>query len=683
MAKKIKLPDNLDHDAFYLRVSTEYKNALDFRRPATANWQANEDLLYAKKPKSLSKRSNIMIQLAHGFEDTLLAKVKNPPIVNFLPTEKADEQKARKVSALWQIESSAVNADWEYKDVLTKKLGITTGRAIFKIYSTAEPYRHYLEPIDTYDFLIDPMAGGMDIERANYCGQDNIFKTKYDLENNDSYDQAQVKELIAALPDPSASSNQTNQSIDNEYNEKRNRFATLGFDIERYNTQYEGIYKLVEWYTYIDGEKWYVLFSMDRKKIIKSMKLSEIITSYKEGMQPLYPFETWAYYPDIFNFWSPAPLDTVRELFILRNIVINQIIDNNEAKNKPMKSYDPNIYNKPGLLEYSPDRLIPVKSGGDPEKGLFIHTTPDLYNPKEMSDILEDLTGKITGVTAAASGAADDQNGKVGIYYGNQQEIAGRMSLFELSYTRCFIRLGCKYVNGLKEHLNERRAIKMIGSDGVEWDEISSDDLSEFDITFTGGVTQAKNDAIKAKAKIDFMNGLMQNGNAAQLINLKFAIENGATAAGLSADDAKRLVTKDNGNGKMISYAQRDIEKLLLIEKPNTPLRADTDYLNEILEFQYDNQLTPEQDAAFTEYIDSALPTVVQNMVLRARKELALKGQLPVPGQPPVPGTPAAELQQLGDQAPAPGSGPALTPAGADGAQASETSNIIKEGYPQ
>src|ERR1035437_7200782 len=215
---KIKIAD----EEILLQVEREYKNALDYRRPRIKDWHANEDMLYGRKPITLSKRSNIDLRLMKGFEDTLLSKIKNPLTIKFGPTEDADVRKAKKVTALFELETSPTKQNWKYKDLLGKKLALPSGRCITKIYATAKPYKHHRDPIDHYDFLIDPLSGGYDIEIARYLGQDNIFKSKYDLQKNKTYIKSNVTKLVAET-----NNNETNVT-DNQYQEKQNRLAIVG-----------------------------------------------------------------------------------------------------------------------------------------------------------------------------------------------------------------------------------------------------------------------------------------------------------------------------------------------------------------------------------------------------------------------------------------------------------------------
>lgn len=645
---KITIEEKLDSlritdEELISQVIKEYDNALEFRQPRIEDWHANEDMLYGRKPKTLSKRSNIDLRLMKGFEDTLLAKIKNAAIIKFGHTEEADLRKAKKITALWELESSPTKQDWEFKDLLQKKLALPTGRAIDKIFAIT-PYKHFREIIDSYDFLIDPMAGGYDIEKARYCGQYNIFISKHKLQNNKKYDKARVEELISSY---SESGNPIN---DNDNKEKANRFAILGLNTENYNDTKDGYYKLVEWYTTVEGKRWNVLFNRERRIIIYKKPLVELIGIYEDGEDnPLYPFSSWAYFPDYFNFWSQSPMDIVRENFQTRNIVINQAIDNNEAKNKPMKAYDPNIYKDPSKLEYQPDRLVPVANNGDPARGLFIFPANDIYDPKVLNDMLEDIAAKVSGITPAGQGQ-EVKDQKVGIYYGNQQEVASRMDTFEKSYSRANMRNALLYLNGLKDHLDEEMAVKMIGENGVEWDKITKEDLTEFDITITGGSTEAALNALKAKQKAEFVARHLVN----QIINQKALTEADAVNSGFSPDEIRKLFDKDDATDEMLSKASQDIQKLLEGEKLLPYLKANTAYMQKILDFMMDNDMTPAQDKKFMAYLVQLQPIAIRNMVMKAQFELARQGKLPTPNLPgqtppatePLPNTPGGTISQ-------------------------------------
>ena len=625
-----KIP--LTDEEICTRVDLEYLNAFEFKKPNISEWHENENLLYGKKPKTISKRSNIMVQLMAGFEDTLLSKIKHPVLIMYKPTEEADTIKARKVTSLWELESSVSHEDWEYKDLLTKKSAMVSGRGILKIYAMY-PYSHKLDPVDHYDFLVDPLTNGLSLESARYLGQDNIIKSKWELEANSDYDQSKVKELIAAYSETNS------ESPDNPDMQKSNRFAVMGMNYSDYFQAGDPSYKLLEWYTTILGVRYCILLDKEKRIIIKKRKLESITGSIKKA-QPFWPFESWAYYPDLFNFWSPSPMSRIRELFQLRNVSLNQMFDNNESKNRPMRSFDPKVYTNPGLLAYSPDRLIPVAAGRDPSKGLYTFQAQDIIEPEQFDQILEKLAGKITGVTPSGAGLSDKE--KVGIYYGDQQEVEKRMTLFEISYNRAHLRLGQKYLKYLEDRLDSNISIKILGEDGVEKNDITQEDLGDFDITITGGLSKASMDALQKKQKNDFLKAQAQN----PLFNKKFQLRLGLALNDFSQDDIKSALEPNEIDEKQSIRASEDIQKILLGKKIRPYLKAEIVYMQKIFDFIYEKEMKKEDEDKLIEYLDIVRPIVIKNMVNKARSQMALRGMLQVPaefaqeGVPPVDGAP-------------------------------------------
>lgn len=647
--EKLK-PVQISDEDLIKQIENEYKNALDYRKPRITAWHANEDILYGKKPATLSGRSNVDLRLAHGFVTTFLSKIKNTPKITFKAKKPSGIKKAKKVTAAFELETDPTHQDWAFKDLLDKKLATVSGRSINIIYATSEPYQHHREPVDHYDFLIDPLAGGYEPQKkARYWGRDNIFRSKFDLENNPKYNKEEVRDLIASYSE--------NQAIeaDNEYREKQNRLAVIGLDVNNFTPQKDGIFKLLEWFTTIDGERYYIVCSLDKKKILYKGLYKEMVAMHGKDTQSQWCFTSWAYYPDSFNFWSEAPLDIVRENFQSRYMVINGALDNNEAKNRPMKSYDPKTYKNPALLKYQPDRTIPTAEGKDPKTGIYIHPVNDIYDPVELDNKLENIGAKVSGITPDNQGQAD-QDQKVGIYYGNMQEVADRMTLFEMSYSRDNILKAQLYLNGLIDRLDEPMAIEMIGPDGAEWDELKQEDLDDdFSVVIEGGTASAQLDAIKQKQKADFINRNIKNPQ----INQKSLTEQDALISGFTELEVKRLTQPENTTDDMLTRASADLEKLMKGEKVNPYLKADTAYLQKILDFYSDNNLEDTQNQALMDYMDALQPIVIKNMVFKARKQAAMQGALPVPGMPgdpetpeqePLPNTPGGTIDRASEQ---------------------------------
>ncbi len=626
---KIEWPED---EEIIRRVELERSNAIDYRAPFVNDWHENENLLYCRKRKTLSKRSNVMLPLAAGYEDVLLSRLRTPITVIFEGVESGDTRKAQKVTSLFEFETAVTREDWEFKDVMTKKLAIVSGRGINKIYAEY-PYRHRLDPVDHYDFWIDPLVNGMNLESARYLGQDNIIISKPQLEKNKSYDQEKVKELLGLFPDNNA------PAPDDENSDKGNRLFAQGATLQNFTQSGEASYVFTEAYTQINGIRAYVLYNRDKKVIIKKTELENITGFLKDEKQAFYPYESWAYYPDLFNFWSIAPLTRVREMFYLRNVSLNQVFDAGESKTRPMRAFDPKTFPDASKLIYNPDALIATAGGRDPSKGIYTFEGTSINDPASVDWILESLTNKITGLNSGAT-ATETSTQKVGIYYGNMQELEKRMTLFELSYNRFHLRLAQKYLSFAKDRLDKVEAIKILGTNGVEYEDITQEDLVDFDINITGGVSKVNEDTLSKKAKADALAQLAMS----QIVNQKVRVELALGIVGFNKDEIKRLLDSSIVDQNQLTRADEDIQKILLKKKFRKYLKADIQYMKRIFDYVYDHDLSKEDEDKLLKYIEEIQPVVVRNVYLRAKQELLQKQiEMSMSGKPgPAPDSPAA-----------------------------------------
>ena len=170
--KKVDIVDKLK-----LQALEEIRLAREYKRNRIKNWNKNEDLYYGRKRTSneTEARSTVAIAQAKavGFVNTILSKIDNPLVFKYKEGEIADMKRAKIMNALREREA---NKDrWNFKDLLGKKQGVIYGRSINLYYASNEGgYKSHLEVIDAKDFLVDPGAGGYDIEQAKNLGWYNV-----------------------------------------------------------------------------------------------------------------------------------------------------------------------------------------------------------------------------------------------------------------------------------------------------------------------------------------------------------------------------------------------------------------------------------------------------------------------------------------------------------------------------
>src|SRR5574343_1539125 len=155
--------------------------ARTYKQGKVKNWQKNEEMYYGKKTASSEARANVELGRMQEFVHTLLSKVKDPFIFKFTKRKESQLKRVTLLNSLKEYDRD--KNDWDIKDLVANKQCIVYGRAIFS-YTAAdedEVYDSQLENVDVYDFLIDPSAGGIDLEKARYMGNYGVIKCREDL----------------------------------------------------------------------------------------------------------------------------------------------------------------------------------------------------------------------------------------------------------------------------------------------------------------------------------------------------------------------------------------------------------------------------------------------------------------------------------------------------------------------
>lgn len=574
-------------------------------------WHKNEDLYYNKKIKLDTDRANVNLNEAQSFVQTFLSKINTPYSFKFLKWEEADLQAAKVVNAI--KDKDAKYDDWAQKITDARTQMIIYGRYIMEYHADSiDGYCAHLSNVDVYQFLIDPSCGGQDIEKAYYMGRGNILKSKKQIKEwmkRGLYLKTEWEQLL------SGSGNFAEQT--EEDRESDNRYISVLTQARvRENPD---VYKFWEWYTTYEGERYYLLLCESGGKAIRVEKLEDIFAS---GM---YPFFTVAAYPDLTEFWTPSPLDGVRDAIIAKNISINQMLDNAEAINRPMRAFDVWAVENPLLLKFRKDGLIPVKSGFNVQQAIQSLPVIPLTTSLQVYDKLDTITSTQSGVTNGARGNAAEE--KVGIYEGNQANAADRFALIQDSEARGQKRFAELWLAGLDEHMTGKMAIEMVGLDGVEYTEVTKKDIKRgksFDIIIqTAGSEETMQTTIK-RNKLTFL----QNNKQNPLLNQQVVVETEASIAGFNQDEIKAMLSKDYWEAELMSECARDIQNIISGKKVQPNEYANTAYAQKLLDFMRDNSenLKPEVYGKLVIYMEEIQPIVMRNMARNLNKELIAGG---------------------------------------------------------
>lgn len=589
-----------------------------YKQGKVKNWQKNEDLYYGKKSAPLESRANVDLGQMQESVHSWLSKLDSPLLFKFTKRKNSQLKRVQRLNALRAID--AQTGDWDIKDLAGKKQASIYGRAVYSYYADSidGEYQSHNDNVDVYDFLIDPAAGGLDIERARYLGDYGIVLDKEELIQG-VRDGIYIRSEVKKLKDGAGNA----MEMTEEETNKRNR----SFDTSITSPTKEAAittdkFKFWRWGTTFEGERYYLVLNETGATAIRVEKVVDLFTPTKETPRGAWWYWSWAPYPDLTEFWTPAPCDYVRELLMAQAVSINQMLDNAEQINKPQKVVDTGAVENLAELKYRRDGYIKVKSGFDVTKAVQFIRPPSIQTPIDVFQILEDIKMKASGVTAATEGA-EKVNGKVGIYKGNQENSADRFGLVNRSYAFGYKRLAKLYEIGVRDNLTKKVAIDMIGPDGIETEMVGKRDIFHKDDQF-GVMVEASNAEEQAseneqQAKMAFITMTttpMSPFGAIQ--NPKKAYEIAAKVAGFDDDTIKQLLdTSEYGNAEMIAEADRDIEDLLDGKQIKANKAANLAYKQRFVDYLLDHEedMSHEQFMTIATYITSLEEIVIGNAV--------------------------------------------------------------------
>lgn len=599
----------------------EIEFARSFKQGKVKNFKLNEDLYYGRirKDTSNAARANVDLGEMAGNIHTTLSKIDNPLTFKFIKRKVSQLQRVKLLNALKAIDSKTNN--WDIKDLAGKKQALLYGRAIYSYFAdSADGYKAHLDNVDVYDFLIDPAAGGLDIERAMYIGDYGVVKTKQELKDGvkaGDYLRTETQYLI----DGSGNSTERPQEEVNKQNRTQDQNVwKLTKEIGN-----PDLYKFWRWFTTYEGERYYLCLCESGGQAIEVCKLDE---KFKSG---LWPYWTWANFLDLTEFWTPSQADYDREVIMAKATSINQMLDNAEQINKPQKVVNVGAIENLAELKYRRDGYIKVKKDFDVNRAVQTISVPSINTPIQVYQLLDGIQEKSSGVTSASKGVSEED--KVGIYEGNQAEVADRYGLLNKSYAFGYKRFAQLYEAGVREHLVKKVAVDILGPDGVEVKEVSRRDLfrtgDEYSVTVESSNAELALSEGEKRQKIAFLSAqaaIPTMPGQKPIQNQQKAYEIQATIAGFDEETIRQLQdTTDFGDADLMSEAERDIERILDDEKVTPNQAANAAYKQRFVDFMRNQQenLEPRQFRALADYVLLLDPIITRNMVRQANQMLA------------------------------------------------------------
>lgn len=482
----------MDEQKLLQKFKNEYKSALEYRQTKEQDWLENERLFNLTKKKSVLVRSNAVIPVLHETINTFLSKVDTPPNIEYNPSKPQYEQAAFYLNEVWKFDSN-FHFQFNLLDLLAKKECAIYGRGIYKFNYDVDNDRPEMYVVDVLDFLIDPSAGYF-LQNARFMGQDNIYKSIYELESDDKYQNIdKVKALLQARDEMKRQ--QSNSGTLEERQEK------LGLPPKEITSE---SVKLTEWYTYVEGEKYYILVAED-EVIIRAGRLSDIFTVDD------FPFISFAYYPRVFQFWSPSLADVVREPNKIMNVIINQIIDNNTYQNFGMIAYDINKVKRPSDLNPRPQGVVAVD--GDPRNAVHRLQVGQINNAIDIYALVNRIVESATGVTSAQKGIPQSKSSSATEFAATLAQSSDRIKNFINFYNEEMKNLAYLYKDLVQENLKQRY-LKIYQDDETKFYEVGKGDIKgDFYVLVSTSIDEQSRKLVEAEKFIKFRQMVAGNPN--------------------------------------------------------------------------------------------------------------------------------------------------------------------------
>lgn len=624
--------DQLAEEA--VKVATlQLMASTDFKKPRIARLTKYWELYDGKTTKKLRQLFNVAIPVFPGMIDTLNAEYDTPIQLKFQEGDAADYFKVQKVNGAFQMEvmNTAQNSKWDSKLRMLRKHAIMNGIGIPKYTAESDPeYRSTLDVVNLKNFHFQP-RGGLYLENHLFAGEEDIELTQEDLirgAKSGYYDKAQVQKLISTC-----SRNDYLPEGGQGFAEKLSRFKPLGLDPDNNSYVGQAVYKCAQFILEIDGTRYFLVFHPWSKTWLRFERWREQCSS------ELYPWEPFVTHEDDENLLSKSYADDLYPAADAIVALFNQDLTNREKQNNGARAYDKDMFPDVRKLDeamYRPDALVPADTKGGTRRiseGIYHFDVGQLAGTVDLISFITDNLGKSTGANDLAQGSVSDVSKKASVTFAEQKSVSKRLSWGAAPYQAMMAGLGKRYINGLKDHMPAKMAIKLMGENGWDWDQITRLDLNttkDIDVLIQSTDQQAQESEMKMARRKEALADIGADPLLAPQVSPKWRAEELLRSVG-GYDDveiATALDVKTSNDKKSLAKAAEAIQLILQGKKPELWFGATIAFMQKITDYASDKRSTlgPKFDALI-EYAMAHKEIVAQNLERKVADDSRLAAQ--------------------------------------------------------
>lgn len=410
------------------RLLREKKSASELQERKHDDWDDNYELYRNKvKTNRLTQRQAVNIPLMKETVKTLLAKIDNPPEVQWKENS-GDETKELYYQEIWNQQSS--DNKLELVDILDKKNVLLYGLSVKKLNIEEDGVK--VDVLDIYDILLDPLMTAGNIETSRFIIHQNILKSVREILADDRYTQKGRDELkIWAESPPGITQSAMNRE---EFEKKMERLKAMGVTSEDF-VHYAGGDRLVNITEHFttrwnpkkkDWERRVVVYAEDTIQLMDEL-LEDLI-----GVTE-WPFVVWNEDPETNDVYPDSVADLVRTPNKVINIWYSQLVENRSLKNFNMHWFSPVDGYQAQTYTPGPGKMIPAPPGDNINNVLKPVEVNGLDDTLDAINAITRIVERGTGATAIDKGQGEKSSqtlGEVEILVGKAQERAVSMAKF-------------------------------------------------------------------------------------------------------------------------------------------------------------------------------------------------------------------------------------------------------------
>jgi hypothetical protein len=612
------------------RAARLVANCNRFKQPRLDQIKLFRELYAGKTKKKYRQPFNVVLPVFSGAMDTLAAAFNDDLSVELHEQEPADYIAVRKLDTLWsmEVESVAPNAKFALKTRQDRHNALFSGRGFMANYAVSTPeYKNCFEVFELEDAIFQPDGGGH-WENHLFAGRQDIVRSASELRTG-PYDQTQVEKLLALVAQTDFSPTFTGNDGEGA-KAALGKFKAMGLSPEANDYLGEARFKLVEMGIVVNGTRYYIVFSPWYKIWVRFGKLQDICSSN------IWPWVSWATHEDNKNFMSKSYADDLYGIADATHTLFNQELTNREKRNFNARGYDIAMFPDVAKLDQAqtrPDALVPVNvpAGKRIEDGIFTFETAELQGTINLLDWMQSETGRDVGVTDLSQGGVQNVSKKATVVFAEQQNLNKRLLLRSSSYTEAMGEVAKLFIQGCKDHLPAKKALKMLGIEGEGWEPVirrtDLDLYADVDAKVISSAIEMRNSQLKKEARMKVLADIGADPILAQQVNPQWRAEELLRSGGEYDDPEIKIAldTKNYGDKEEKARAHQAIQAVQNNEKLETFYGATTRFMQIIHDFAVNNRNTlgNAKYQKLIEYSMAHAPIAQENMLRKAGQQVA------------------------------------------------------------